>query len=358
MPLIDQLSDLLPILPPFEVKEIDKDDVNSQVIIYLSVSESHTPVNHRIHSYYKRDWEHLKLFQYRTFISCQVPIYQDKSTGKLTKPTIEFSRDYSRFTLLYEAEVMRLMRINNCFTTVAAILGIYPQRVESIYHHYTQHLEDNFLANTPINIAYDETSTRKGHRYITTFFDLDQWVIVGIYDGKSSECVKAFMQDHPYPEAIKNISIDMSPAFISGNNTYFPQAQITFDKWHVIKLLYKHLDSLMPKANEFNAYITLIMNQLSDFYKRQDYELFAAQLIFIADFAQEKLNGNPITKTIKVHFEGITNYANTQFNNGILEGINSKIQTIKRIARGFRYNRTFKKMIRFAFEKPSLQVIS
>lgn len=62
MPLIDQLSDLLPILLPFEVKEMDKDDVNSQIIIHLRVSESHTPVNHRTHSYYKRDWVHLNQF--------------------------------------------------------------------------------------------------------------------------------------------------------------------------------------------------------------------------------------------------------------------------------------------------------
>lgn len=253
---------------------------------------------------------------------------------------------------------MRLMRIHYCFATVASNLGIYPQRVESIYHYYTQDLEDNVLVHTPENVAYDETSTRKGHDYITTFFDLDQWAIIAIYDGKSSQCVKSFMQDHPYPEAIKNISTDMSPAFICGNKSYFPQANLTFDKWHVIKLLYKHLDSLMDKANEFNDFIQLMMNQLSDFYNQQDYQQFAAQLAFIADFAHEKLAENPITKTINTHFEGIANYANTQYTNGVLEGINSKIQVIKRVARGFRYKHTFKKMIRFAFEKPTLQVIS
>ena len=36
----------------------------------------------------------------------------------------------------------------------------------------------------------------------------------------------------------------------------------------------------------------------------------------------------------------------------------SKIQTIKRIARGFRSKHTFKKMIRFAFQTQALQVIS
>jgi transposase len=60
--------------------------------------------------------------------------------------------------------------------------------------------------------------------------DLDNRQIVGIYDGKSSDCVEKFIQDHPNPEAIKNISMDMSPAFISGVRRCCPSAQITFDK--------------------------------------------------------------------------------------------------------------------------------
>lgn len=153
------------------------------------------------------------------------------------------------------------MQLHNCFSTVAAQLGIYPQRVESLYHYYTQYLEDNILVHTPENIAFDETSTRKGDDYITTFWDLDKECIVGIYNGKSSQTVKEFQQDHPYPEAIKNISMDMSPAFISGVNKYLPQADITFDQWHVIKLLHKHLDNLTSEADNFKAIINLLMNQ-------------------------------------------------------------------------------------------------
>jgi hypothetical protein len=87
----------------------------------------------------------IKLFQYRTFIGCKIPIYKDRPTGVLSKPSISFSRDYSRFTLLFEAEGMRLMRIHDCFTSVAKTLHIRPQRVESIYHHYTQDLEDDYI---------------------------------------------------------------------------------------------------------------------------------------------------------------------------------------------------------------------
>ncbi len=69
--------------------------------------------------------------------------------------------------------------------------------------------------------------------------------------------------------------MDMSPAFISGVNSHFPQADITFDKWHVIKLLYKHLDNLGNEADNFKALINMLMNQLCDFYKQQNYEQFS-----------------------------------------------------------------------------------
>ena len=36
---------------------------------------------------------------------------------------------------------------------------------------------------------------------------------------------------------VEQISIDLSPAFISGAKEHFPQANITFDRFHVKKLL-------------------------------------------------------------------------------------------------------------------------
>lgn len=358
MDLIKVFTDLLPIVSPFHIERLEKQESIAEVHIYLGVDISATPANNSIHSYYERSWEHLKLFQYRCFIHCHLPIYKDKTTGKLSKAQVSFSRDYSRFTLLYEQEVMRLMKIYHCFSTVARNLGIRIQRVESIYHHYTKAFETDLLSETPINIAFDETSTRKGHHYITTFVDLDKNQIVGIYDGKSSDCVEKFIQDHPNPEAIKNISIDMSPAFISGVMRYCPSAQITFDKWHVVKLLNKHLDSLDEKAQDFKNHIHLLMKDMTDFYQQKNYEQLSAQLQFIADLAQDLLADNPITKTIDAHFKGIANYAKSTITNAILEGINSKIQVIKRVARGFRYTNNFKKMIRFVFDNRTYQVIS
>ncbi len=41
-------------------------------------------------------------------------------------------------------------------------------------------------------------------------------------------------------------------------------------------------------------------------------------------------------KTIKRHWNGILNYFDSRITNGILEGINSVVQLLKRSARGYR----------------------
>ena len=52
-------------------------------------------------------------------------------------------------------------------------------------------------------------------------------------------------------------------------------------------------------------------------------------------------------KTVKAHWSGIVNFCETQINNGILEGINNKIQLAKRRARGYRCMENFINIIYF-----------
>ena len=46
------------------------------------------------------------------------------------------------------------------------------------------------------------------------------------------------------PEAIAEVCIDMSQAFIKGTAESLPNAQITFDKFHVVKLINEAVDAV------------------------------------------------------------------------------------------------------------------
>lgn len=350
MQLNEILEDLLPLADPLKVQRVEKDEALREVHIHLEVDASHRPpVGQVVHQYYDRMWEHLPLFQYRCFIHCRLPVYQDKQTGKTRTLQVSFSREQSRFTLLYESYVMDLLQLYHNVTKVAQQLGVYPQRIAGIYHHYTEEAYQSHCVSVCSQVGIDETSTRKGHDYITAFVDLDTHQIIDLQDGKGADTIEAFFHNHPNPPVVQNISSDMSPAFAKGVQHYFPWARVTYDKWHVFKLLGNHLEKLADRHPTKRAYAMRLQEHLSDFYQQSCLDTAQAQLCFIADLAEELFGKNSFTKSIRKHFRGIAEHIRSQLTNGILEGINSKIQTIKRVAKGFRYTDNFKKMILFVF---------
>lgn len=148
----------------------------------------------------------------------------------------------------------------------------------------------------------------------------------------------------------------MSPSFISGCKSSFSWVQPTFDKWHVYKLLAKHLDAFSKKRKktlDYQYHINIIWEHLKTFYNQEDFEKAKSQLAFIADYAEEVFNNkgkNKFSNSIRRHFNGILEHIKSKLTNGILEGINSKVQTLKRVAKGFRYIENFKKMVFFIFD--------
>ena len=84
-----------------------------------------------------------------------------------------------------------------------------------------------------------------------------------------------------------------------------------------------------------------------DFWDINDPEEAQGYLAFWCDLA-ENSNLAPFYKasnTIKNHWTGIVNYIKSKISNGILEGINSKVQLAKKRARGYRNIKNFINMI-------------
>ena len=76
----------------------------------------------------------------------------------------------------------------------------------------------------------------------------------------------------------------------------------------------------------------------------------AAFLDYWCDSLEEaKLNADSLIRSLHAHADGIVSFVATRLTNALLEGINSKIQFIKRAARGYRVTKNFKRMILFVF---------
>ena len=97
-------------------------------------------------------------------------------------------------------------------------------------------------------MAIDETAARHGHDYVTLFVDIDQARVTFVTGGKDAGTVAQFAADLTAPggapEAIAEVCIDMSPAFIKGTADSLPNAAVTFDKFHAVKIVNDAVDQV------------------------------------------------------------------------------------------------------------------
>jgi transposase len=114
------------------------------------------------------------------------------------------------------------------------------------------------------SVGMDETSRAKYHQYVTLFVDLEENRTVFVAKGKGHETVEEFVKDlkehNGDPLGIEDVSCDMSPAFIKGVNDFLPNARVTFDKFHIVKLINEAVDTVRR-----NEVVPRLINSVTDF---------------------------------------------------------------------------------------------
>src|SRR5271170_5859623 len=117
-----------------------------------------------------------------------------------------------------------------------------------VVHYYVDQARARANAAGVTRVAIDETAARRGHDYISLFVDIEQARVLFATEGRDASTVAAFAQDltahRGVPEAVSEVCIDMSPAFIKGVADNLPEAAITFDKFHAVKIINEAVDQV------------------------------------------------------------------------------------------------------------------
>src|SRR4029077_21219356 len=96
--------------------------------------------------------------------------------------------------------------------------------------------------------AIDETAAKRGQNYISLFVDMDTRKVVFVTEGNDAETVARFadhVDDHNSDASrIKEVCSDMSAAYIKGVTENLTEAEITFDKFHAVKLVNDAVDQV------------------------------------------------------------------------------------------------------------------
>ena len=237
-------------------------------------------------------------------------------------------------------------------------------------------------------IAIDEISIGKGHRYLTVVLDLKSGAVVFVGDGKGADALEPFWRRVRRSGArIEAVAIDMSAAYIEAVSTHLPEATIVFDHFHVIKLfneklsdlrrdlyreatdqlhkevlkgtrwlLLKNPDNLNPdrkEAERLQEALRLNQPLAMAYYMKEELRLLWSKSdkdeaeTFLVDWINRAMVSGirmlmKFAKTLAAHRTGILAYYDYPISTGPLEGTNNKIKTMKRQAYGFRDQEFFK----------------
>ncbi len=329
----------------------------------------------------ERAWRHLNFFEHKTLLHARQPRVECPDHGVKTVE-VPWARSGSGFTLLMEAFILVLVQGGMTAAQAARLIDEHDTRVWRVLQHYVEQAraEADFSKVTAVGV--DETSRRRGHNYISVFMDLDKEHsrVLFATEGKDARTVKAFKQDLEAhggkAEQIEEACLDMSAAFISGLAEQLPNAQLTFDNFHLMQLLGNAVDQVrreeQPTHPELKGtrYVWLknewnrTEKQASIFDELRSSHLATVrathlksvfQDIFAFDTVEE---AEPllkhwyfwathtriapmikVAKAIKKHWAGVLRWFTSRISNGLLEAINSLIQSAKAKARGFRSTR-------------------
>lgn len=336
--------------------------------------------NCSVHDTIERTWRHLNFFQFKTYIHCRVPRTECEDCG-VKQINVPWARKSSGFTLLMDALIV-LMSQNMTVSSIAEMIDEHDTRIWRVIGFYVEQARSQENLSEVKSVGVDETSRAKGHKYVTVFIDLDKSKVIYACEGKNAATIESFKDDfeqhHGSCKNITNFCCDMSPAFISGIENNFPKASITFDKFHVMKLMNEAVDQVRREEQSNNLLLkntryiwlknpeNLTYNQKKTLKPLKDLRLKTMKAysikLALRDFWSYKYHKSaenylkkwyfwathsrldPViecAKTIKQHWTGITNYIKSKIDNGILEGTNSIIQAAKDSARGFRSTRNF-----------------
>lgn len=326
----------------------------------------------------EKEWRHLNFFEHECYLQARVPRIKTPD-NKIHLIMPHWSGLQNGFTLLFEALILQLAK-GMPVHQICQLVKISDFKVWSILDRYTEKARDLNDYSGVTKIGVDETSIAKGHDYVSLFVDLERKKTIFVAEGKDNSTIKAFVEDLVRHSGrvnnVTDVSCDMSPAFIKGVKENLPEAKITFDKFHILKLINEAVDEVrrmeakdnpllkgtryiflkndknlsqaqrdtkaalqLSKLNEklFRALsLREAFQQLYAASTENDFEVLLKRWYFWATHSRlEPMK--KAAKTIKKHWDGVLQWKKSQINNGLLEGLNSVVQAAKRKARGYKF---------------------
>ena len=348
-------------------------------------------------------WRHLNVFSKECVILSRLPRGLCPKCGKVYRVTPPWEGRAKHFTKEFEAFALTLMR-EMPVNRAADILGETDTKMWRVVHGYVDLAYQQLSMKNVTSVGVDEMSRRKGHQYLSVFCDMLERRVLFATPGKGAETWDAFSEAlHAHKgkaRCIKNVSMDMSPSYISGVKKNCKNAEIVFDKFHVIMNANEAVD--LVRRAEFRKGNVDVREQLKksrwlwlknpknlteaqeEHMDRIDHDMIVTSKAYQMRLALQKIYNcktaayaakrfaawcrwvrkqaaktkwgllNSMVKIanmIESHAAGILAHWDGRLTNAFMEGLNSVFSAVKRRARGFRTVRNIVAMLYFVAGK-------
>lgn len=239
--------------PPWAVREVRLDTAKHRIDFDVECRQpllacpACGAAAQKVHDRLSRSWRHLDFFQYEAWLHADVPRVRCTSCGKTTQIKVPWAREGSGFTLLFEALALTMCQ-DLPVRQAARWLRVRDKQLwRRIEHYVTQARRQQDMKQVRI-VGIDETSLRRVQDYVTVVHDLDAKRLLFCTEGRDHQTIGAFAEDlrahGGEPTAIAHACMDMSAAYLKGATAHLPNALISYDRFHIVKLAGEAMDEV------------------------------------------------------------------------------------------------------------------
>jgi transposase len=326
----------------------------------------------------ERAWRHLDTCEYQTWLHAALPRVACPRDGTLQiRPPL--SDAHSRLTMPMEKRCIETLQ--ECSRDGAASLtGLSWDEVQRVMDRAVERGMARRGPELPKRLGIDEKAMFKRHRYSTIITDLDQGCVVDVVDQRSVEAITPWFSERKDAlAAVEAVAMDMSAGYAKVVSEFMPRADICFDHFHVTMIVnkavdevrkaeQKHIEGEGERSSFFRSRFLFLYNlenipahrvERFEQLRRQALKTGRAWAIkenFREVWRHETVEAagtffkkwfwwathsrlEPMRKaahTVRNHWQGVVNAITRGVTNACTEGLNSKIEKIKRDAFGFR----------------------
>lgn len=312
-------------------------------------------------------------------IELLVRVYQTDCAdcGRL-EVAVSLARQYARCTRRLEKHLFRLTG-DSTVKAVAKRMSVDWETVKDAEVRYIRGLLRKRNLDGVRRVGIDEVCYQKGHRYLTLVTDLDGHRVIYATHGNDGRAVGRFLTwlGPRRARRIKVVVTDMHDPYLKVLRRRLPKAALVFDHFHVSKIVHDALDEirrrlqrqlpptgrrvikgqryvLLRASESLNAKQRVSLQELLDtntditkgwVLKEAFRDVFKATTLRqgrkrLATWEEQVRESSvpellKVLKTIERRRAGIEHYFEHRVANGMAEGFNNVVGTIKKQAYGF-----------------------